>query len=177
MSTPLRAGWYPDPSNSGGERWWNGVGWSETRRSGPGATPTSATTSITPANWQTPTLNGTPTNLQQGFVAPNGRAQLMSAGSTALVTASRNSLAGAGFLISLIGFVFVNAFTLGIPGLIGGILSAIGVAQANRVAAAGSPATGRGLAVLGVILGFGGAILTWVLSGWVLIDAFTSDPG
>lgn len=26
---PERPGWYPDPHNSGTERWWNGIGWSE----------------------------------------------------------------------------------------------------------------------------------------------------
>ena len=29
-----RAGWYPDPDGVPGERWWNGLGWSDTRRGG-----------------------------------------------------------------------------------------------------------------------------------------------
>jgi len=33
MATPERPGWYPAPSG-GGEQWWNGVSWSESRRDG-----------------------------------------------------------------------------------------------------------------------------------------------
>jgi hypothetical protein len=33
MATPERPGWYPAP-NGGGEQWWNGVSWSESRRDG-----------------------------------------------------------------------------------------------------------------------------------------------
>jgi len=33
MATPERPGWYPAP-NGGGEQWWNGVAWSESRRDG-----------------------------------------------------------------------------------------------------------------------------------------------
>jgi len=33
MATPERPGWYPAPTG-GGEQWWNGVSWSESRRDG-----------------------------------------------------------------------------------------------------------------------------------------------
>ena len=35
-----RPGWYPDPDGAAGERWWNGSGWSDSRRGG--AAPASA---------------------------------------------------------------------------------------------------------------------------------------
>ena len=31
------AGWYPDPDGAAGERWWNGAGWSDSRRGGAAA--------------------------------------------------------------------------------------------------------------------------------------------
>lgn len=34
-----RPGWYPDPDGAQGERWWNGSGWSDSRRGGVGAAP------------------------------------------------------------------------------------------------------------------------------------------
>lgn len=33
------AGWYPDPEVAGGERYWDGVAWTEHRRGAPGAAP------------------------------------------------------------------------------------------------------------------------------------------
>jgi hypothetical protein len=34
------AGWYPDPEVPGGERYWDGVAWTEHRRAAPSAAPT-----------------------------------------------------------------------------------------------------------------------------------------
>ena len=46
MSAPRSPGWYPAP-NGGGEQWWNGVAWSESRRDG--TTARRAATHVTPA--------------------------------------------------------------------------------------------------------------------------------
>jgi hypothetical protein len=46
MSAPRSPGWYPAP-NGGGEQWWNGVAWSESRRDG--TTARQAATHVTPA--------------------------------------------------------------------------------------------------------------------------------
>ena len=46
MSAPRSPGWYPAPSG-GGEQWWNGVAWSESRRDG--TTARRAATHVTPA--------------------------------------------------------------------------------------------------------------------------------
>lgn len=139
---PPRAGWYPDPR--GGERWWNGIAWSDSRRAGPGAVPMTAASPkehIVPASAAAPVLN-----------AP------------ALV----------GFLISLTGFVFLNGLMLGIPGIVGAIVSVSGISRANRLAVSGTRASGKGLAVVGVLVGLGGALLTWVSAGLLLWlgDAF-----
>jgi hypothetical protein len=41
MAQPLPiAGWYPDPEHGGQDRWWDGTGWTDTRRAtGDAATP------------------------------------------------------------------------------------------------------------------------------------------
>lgn len=46
MTAPRSPGWYPAP-NGGGEQWWNGVSWSESRRDG--TTARQAATNVTPA--------------------------------------------------------------------------------------------------------------------------------
>ncbi|WP_051191854.1 DUF805 domain-containing protein [Microbacterium luticocti] len=48
------AGWYPDPQDSGQERWWNGVGWStQTRPAAPVTAGTAAPTAAQPTWPQT----------------------------------------------------------------------------------------------------------------------------
>ena len=46
MTAPRSPGWYPAPSG-GGEQWWNGVAWSESRRDG--TTSRAAVTHVTPS--------------------------------------------------------------------------------------------------------------------------------
>ena len=46
MTAPRSPGWYPAP-NGGGEQWWNGVAWSESRRDG--TTSRAAVTHVTPS--------------------------------------------------------------------------------------------------------------------------------
>jgi hypothetical protein len=46
------AGWYPDPENEAGDRWWNGATWSDHRRprnAAPGWAPEAASAAATPA--------------------------------------------------------------------------------------------------------------------------------
>ncbi|GAB3410768.1 hypothetical protein GCM10027515_31510 [Schumannella luteola] len=59
-------GWYPDPEHRGGQRWWNGAGWSDARRDAPtagpatGFRPTTAPPAIPSSSPGPPTLGAAP---------------------------------------------------------------------------------------------------------------------
>ena len=78
---------------------------------------------------------------------------------------NRNPTALVGFIISMSAILLNLVFT-GLVGIAGGIVSAVGLSKANRLAAQGVAANGRGLAIAGTIVGFvtgGFTILVWVL--------------
>ncbi|MEP6842195.1 MAG: DUF2510 domain-containing protein, partial [Pseudolysinimonas sp.] len=108
MAQPLPiAGWYPDPEFSGHDRWWDGMNWSENRRtSGAAVAPTVAPVSP----------HGT------GLYIP-GEPRLIIPPAPAYSPAPvvRNNLALIGFILSLSGFVV--PFVLN--SLAGGIVSAL----------------------------------------------------
>ncbi|TPW75467.1 DUF2510 domain-containing protein [Schumannella soli] len=59
-------GWYPDPERRGGQRWWNGAGWSDARRDAPAPgssaafRPTTAPPAIPSSSAGPPTLGAAP---------------------------------------------------------------------------------------------------------------------
>ncbi len=146
-SAPV-AGWYPDPENSEAERWWNGSGWSDHRRTGGSA-------AISAPAWQP-------------AAGPEGAAPVYYASTT-----PSNAMAIAGFAVSL------GALVLGlIPGVVGAILSGIGLKAAKEREAAGIPNTGRGFALAGLIIGITLSALTLlftVLYFGFFFWAFSSD--
>lgn len=71
-----------------------------------------------------------------------------------------------GFVLAVVGIIA----PVGVLTLAGGIVSIVGLQRARFLADAGVPATGRGLAIAGVILGFGLTVLTII----VLIFAVTA---
>ncbi len=73
---------------------------------------------------------------------------------------------------AILGFVLALAGVLipvGLLTLAGGIISIVGLRRAGFLANAGVPATGRGFAIAGVIIGFGMTVLAIV--GLVLVVA------
>ncbi len=171
-STQPIAGWYPDPENEAGDRWWNGVTWSDQRRARGVA-----------GGWA-PT--GTPAGLVAGIAvppvapAPAARPNPYAASAAspspppyaanyAPNTPMKNPVAFAGMVTSLAALLF-NWFIFGLPGLVGGCISIGGLVKANELAKAGvSVGNGRGFAVTGIITGFGGALL-WNLFYFTLIQ-------
>jgi hypothetical protein len=77
-----------------------------------------------------------------------------------------------GFIVSMAG-ILLNIWLFGIVGIAGGIVSAIGLAKANRLAQQGVFPNGRGLALAGTIVGFVTGGLTFIGSviGVILIIA------
>ena len=88
---------------------------------------------------------------------------------------STNSLALTGMIIALCG-VFFNFFLFGLAGFVGGGISIAGLRKANAMAAKGvTVGNGRGFAIAGIVVGFGGAIL-WNLFFFSLAALPSSSP-
>jgi hypothetical protein len=160
--TPPQAGWYKDPENPDGERWWNGSGWSDQKRAATAAAaavgePTGFTygspaaadrpdpyaqpSYATPPTYTSPPTYTAPSYATASpYVAPYG----------APAYGSRtNGLAIAGLVVSAGGWVVLGV----IASIVGIILSAFGLARAKQAEAAGNPNSGRGIAMAGLIIG------------------------
>lgn len=168
-SAPPAAGWYADPENPAGERWWNGSGWSDHRRDSTVAAPvvTPAPPVVAPVA-PVPDAPGAPTGFEYGAAA-GGRpdpyappAQPAYAAPTAYTSpytpapygspaygGGTNGLAVAGLIVSAAGWLVLPL----IAGIAGIILSAFGLSHARRREAAGNPNTGRGIATAGLVIG------------------------
>lgn len=159
-SAPPAAGWYADPENPAGERWWNGSGWSDHKRAStadagftfgataagqPGRPDPYAAASAAPA---APTAS--PYAPSPYSPAPYGAPAYGS---------GTNGLAVAGLIVSAAGWL-VLSFLGPIAGI---ILSAFGLAQAKRREAAGNPNSGRGMAMAGLIVGIALAVIGLVI--------------
>jgi|GEM_PF-1318533 Protein of unknown function (DUF2510). len=164
-SAPPPAGWYADPENPAGERWWNGSGWSDHKRAstvadaaaatgtGSGAfvppvpSPTSAgfaygATAATPVDAARPDpyAAASPYAASPYSPAPYGAPAYGS---------SANGLAIAGLIVSAAGWLVLGV----LASIAGIILSAFGLRQARQREAAGNPNSGRSIAMAGLIVG------------------------
>lgn len=184
------AGWYPDPENPAGERWWNGASWSDQKRGGPAAVPP---VPPAPAGYTAPptadqVYTGPPTGqdagLQYGSAyaqagQPTGNPQYApqpyasqpyaSQPYGATPASSSNGLAIAGLVVSCVSLL-IGLY--GLTAIAGIVLSALGLRQANQKAAAGLLATGRGVAIAGIVVGAASALLNVV----VLVVIFAVTP-
>jgi hypothetical protein len=178
------AGWYPDPENEAGDRWWNGATWSDHRRArngGPGWAPTAA---AAPAAGGAPGIPVPPVapapaerpNPYAGTAAPGTAAPDATPGAPnmgpmiqpyappyaynyAPRTPMANVPAFAGMITSLAALLF-NWILFGLPGLVGGSISIYGLVKANQLVKSGvTTGNGRGYALIGIISGFAGALL------------------
>jgi Protein of unknown function (DUF2510) len=171
QSLPI-AGWYPDPENDKGDRWWNGSSWSDHRRSREAAVgwaPVPTVAAPAPAmgaaaiptavGYERPNPYGTP-SVQYGSPAYTqpyapGYAQPYTPYATP-ASSVKNLPALVGFIISIAGMVF---FLSAISGFAGGIVSIIGLQKARALAVQGvTVGNGRSFALAGIIIGFVSAI-------------------
>jgi len=184
------AGWYPDPENDKGDRWWNGATWSDHRRprnAGPGwvssgakkstakkaaavvaepaaavvipvppaPAPATAIPGIAPAPQFVNPYAGAPGQPGPAY-APYAPAY---APNYAPAQPMRNPLALGGMITSLVGLLF-NWILFGAPGIVGGIISIVGLRKANQLIREGvTVGNGKVMAVTGIASGFAGAFL------------------
>lgn len=137
MAQTQSPGWYPAPDGNG-QQWWNGAGWSESRR---GAT--------TPAAPAAPPPVYSPSNPAPQRPDPYARPVTLQGAMPARATAlnlSQNRNATIGFVLGL-----VSAFALGIAAPVGIVFSVLGIRQARRLAAQGVANTGMVFAVIGLV--------------------------
>jgi hypothetical protein len=146
------AGWFPDPEDPANLRYWDGTAWTEHRHPAqPADVPVAPTVEAAPA--AAPQFAYSPT-AAPGYAAPYGAAPAYGA-------APQNVLALVGLILAIVGAVLgliVGIFVL--VAIAGAIVSILGFVQANKMRAAGTPNDRRGLALAGIIVGFGGLLLT-----------------
>jgi hypothetical protein len=71
----------------------------------------------------------------------------------------RNPLALGGMITSLVGLLF-NWILFGAPGIVGGIISIVGLRKANQLIREGvTVGNGKAMAITGIATGFAGAFL------------------
>jgi hypothetical protein len=148
------AGWYPDEHDPALERWWNGIGWSDTRRpraGGPLLTASGPTAAAIP---QAAAPRSTVQSLS-GDAAPRARP---AAGSGSGAGESAGAIPGLAVVAGLVGLV-LSATGFTIVSTVAAILGVAGLARAGRRGGAG-----RGAAGAGLILGLLGWVLTWVVA-------------
>jgi hypothetical protein len=167
------AGWYTDPENSTGERWWNGSGWSDQKRAAtpeagfrygsaaplnaPGDASTDGSSAARPDPYAAPQTYpaASPYVASPYVAAPYG--------SPAYGSRS-NGLAIAGLIVSAGGWIVLGV----LASIAGIILSAFGLARAKQAEAAGNPNSGRGIAMAGLVIG----IVVTVLGILVVVGYF-----
>lgn len=172
-SAPPPAGWYADPENAAGERWWNGSSWSDHKRAAAPATPTIAP--VAPAAAATGfTYGSTAPGARPDPYAPMPVGGAPVAGSpyvaplpygAASAVPGVNGLALAGLLVGAIGWLIVPV----LASAAGIVLSAIGLSHAKNREATGHPKPGRGLAIAGLVVSI--AILSLTILGYVAVFA------
>lgn len=168
-SAPPPAGWYADPENAAGERWWNGSSWSDHKRAA--AAPAAATGFVygssapdaRPDPYAPVPVGGAPV-AGSPYVAP------LPYGAAPAVPGV-NGLALAGLLVAAIGWLIVP-FLSGPTGI---VLSAIGLSQAKKREAAGHPKPGRGLAIAGIIVGSAVTALSLLAFLGLVVSAFSAS--
>ncbi|WP_395640051.1 DUF2510 domain-containing protein [Pseudolysinimonas sp.] len=174
--TPPAAGWYADPENPAGERWWNGSGWSDHKRDATVVAPVYSDPAPAPVEtgftFGSPASAGArpdpyaPPPAAQPYygapAAPYAPAPYAPApyGAPAPGTGT-NGLAIAGLIVSAAGWLILG----GLAAIAGIILSAFGLSRARQLDALGHPNSGRGIALAGLVIG----IVVFVISIIVVV--------
>lgn len=138
MTLPI-AGWYPDPQDPTGTRWWDGTRW--------GAAAPKPVMQASQTNGPIAPRPPAPSEYRSGTVdAPvrgrNARVERDRA------TRAANPFGYTGLVLALIAFLF-NVFA--VPGILGIVFGGMGLARSAQLA--GARVTGFGVSLAAVILG------------------------
>ena len=157
MSTPA-AGWYPDADVVGGERWWDGVQWSDNRRPSapaiaPEAAPPVPLPPVAPGYTAAPadaaaSTPGIARPAPGGYTVPPAYAAPSGAQPAA---AQQNVLAIAGLIVSIVS-LFIGI--IGVVPIAGFVLSLLGFRKAPELGGRGRRLAIAGMIVAGVSLVF-----------------------
>lgn len=152
-----RPGWYPDPDGVPGERWWNGSGWSDSRRASGGAVPAPAPGVPRPPVYSAD--NPAPTGPGQPTVSSARRVV-----SSIDARANRNAMIG-----FITGLIALFAGVIPFLGPVAIVFSLLGIVKARQLKAQGAPSTLMPFALIGLA---SGAIATLIgLVGLIAILA------
>jgi hypothetical protein len=135
-----RPGWYPAPDGEPGERWWNGSGWSESRRGAPGApVPLPPVPSV---------VYGADNPAPQRPDPYAAAGAPVASGSRFTIDARQNRLATAALITGVVGLAGISVL-----GPVAIVLSIIGISRARTLKAQGGPASSIVLAAIGLVAG------------------------
>lgn len=150
MDATRSPGWYPAPDGNG-QQWWNGAGWSESRK----APVASAGPPVAAAPAPAPQIIYSASN-----PAPQSPSESPEFGGPIRAAAQIDARANPMALYALIAGIFAVVFNLFlVPSILAIVFGVRGLGRARELAAAGHPGAMRGLATTGLVLGiFGGAI-------------------
>ena len=147
-------GWYPSPDGTPGERWWNGSGWSDSRRD----------------SAEAPIISSEPPLTRPNPYAPVPTAQAQFGTNPAVPYDSRlNRMATAGLVAGAIGI-----FGFSIVGPIAIVLSVLGIVKARQLKAEFRQSSSIVLAVIGLVMGVIATIML-INSAGAFFAALTVD--
>lgn len=142
MTTPI-AGWYPDPQDDTRFRWWDGARWGDLAPEPAARVPVPQAESVESPRPPAPSeyRDGDP----GADAVLRGRAARVAKDRA---TRAANPFGYAGLVLALVAFL-LNVFA--VPGLLGLVFGAIGLARAAQLT--GAKTTGFGVSLAAVILG------------------------
>lgn len=151
MTDSRTPGWYPAP-DAPGQRWWNGVGWSDARRGG--TTQAGPSSAGAPAPVPVVYSASNPAPQQPGQFAPPG-APGYAPRAAMTIDARQNPMSVYALVAGIISF-FANILL--VPSILAVVFGLRALGRSKEIAASGQVDRTRGLAVAGLILGVvGGA--------------------
>jgi Protein of unknown function (DUF2510) len=133
------SGWYPDPSNSSIQRWWNGISWGDQTRHANG----------TPI----PTAASAPTPSVVDPYAPVARTPPVAPATAATRDGQFRNVNPIGYAGVALGFVSLLFNVFCVPSGLAIIFSAIGLNNARKLRASGRRVTGWNWCIAGLVLG------------------------